>query len=107
MSEVINAFHPDYMKTYYPNFTKEFRTIAANQADRLANPVKVKRKTVHTKKKKVSYKIPKQAVKPRSERLEEIKKNILGAKSFHTFSKAGMPKGFNFEKGQKKHGTDT
>jgi hypothetical protein len=93
MSEVINAFHPDYMKTYEPNFTKEFRSVEANQKERLENPVKVERKRVKSKKKKISYKIPKQVVKPRSERLEEIKKNILGAKSFHTFAKAGMPKG--------------
>jgi hypothetical protein len=94
MSEVINAFHPDYMKTYEPNFTKEFRTIAANQADRLANPVKVNRKTVQAKKKKkVSYKIPKQTAKPRGAALEALKKRILEAKPYHTFAKAGMPKG--------------
>ena len=93
MNEIINAFHPDFMKTYYPNFTKEFRTIAANQEYRLANPVKVKRKRVRVKK---NYKVPKQViVKPRSERLAEIKKNILGVKHYHTFAKAGVPRGTN------------
>jgi hypothetical protein len=96
MSTVINAFHPDYMKTYHPDFTKEFRTVEANQKERLENPVKVKRKFV-PKKKKVSYKIPKQskpqAVKPKGTALEALKKRILEAKPYHTFSKAGMPKG--------------
>ena len=91
MSTVINAFHPDYMKTYEPNFTKEFRTVEANQKERLENQPKVGRKSV-PKKKKVSYKIPKQA-KPKSERLLEIKRNILTVKPYHTFAKAGMPKG--------------
>jgi len=92
MNTIINAFHPDYMKTYHPDFTKEFRTVEANQKERLENPVKVKRKFV-PKKKKVSYKIPKQVVKPKGEALEALKKKILEAKPYHTFSKAGMPKG--------------
>jgi hypothetical protein len=109
MNTVINAFHPDFMKTYYPNFTKEFRTVEANREHRIATHVKVKRKKA---KPKVNYKVPKQVIvarrdRPRSERLEEIKKNILGVREYHTFARAGMPKGFNFEKGQKKHGTNT
>jgi hypothetical protein len=93
MSTVINAFHPDFMKTYYPDFTKDFRTVDANREHRLANPAKVKRKRVRVKK---NYKVPKQViVKPRSEKLEEIKKNILGVKHYHTFSKAGVPRGTN------------
>lgn len=91
MSTIINAFHPDFMKTYYPDFTKEFRTVDANQKARLANPVKVKRKRVRVKK---NYKVPKE-VKPRNEQLAEIKKNILGVKYYHTFSKAGVPRGTN------------
>lgn len=94
MNTVINAFHPDYMKTYHPDFTKEFRTVEANRDERLANPVKVKRKIVRAKKKKVSYKVPK-VVKPRSERLAEIKKNILSEKPFYTYAKAGLPKGIH------------
>lgn len=99
MSTVINAFHPDYMKTYHPDFTREFRTVEANQKERLENPVKVKRKTVHTKKKKVSYKVPKRVAavatvtKPKGEALAALKKKILENKPFHTFAKAGMPKG--------------
>lgn len=98
MNTIINAFHPDYMKTYHPNFTKEFRTVEANQKERLENPVKVKRKTVRAKKKRVSYKVPKQVVvaavtKPKGEALAALKKKILENKPFHTFAKAGMPKG--------------
>jgi hypothetical protein len=89
MNTVINAFHPDFMKTYYPDFTKEFRTVEANQKARLANPVK---KAKRIRKPKVNYKVPKE-VKTRNDRLAEIKKNILGVKPFHTFAKAGMPKG--------------
>jgi len=92
MSEVINAFHPDYMKTYEPNFTKEFRTVEANQKERLESQPKVESKRIRARKKKMNYKIPKQ-VKPKSERLMEIKRNILTVKPFHTFAKAGMPKG--------------
>lgn len=96
MTEILNAFHPDYMKTYHPDFTREFRTVEANQKERLANPVKVKRKKVYAKKKKVSYKVPKKVVtitKPKGEALEALKKKILENKPFHTFAKAGMPKG--------------
>ena len=106
MSEILNAFHPDFMKTYYPNFTKEFRNIAANQADRLANPVKVKRRTVRVKK---NYKIPKKPITMAEvhNELAELKKKILAPREFYTYAKAGAPKGFHFEKGQKKHGTNT
>jgi len=36
--KTINAFHPDYIKTYYPNFTKPFYRV-----DGKKNEVKPKR----------------------------------------------------------------
>jgi hypothetical protein len=33
-STIINAFHPDYMKTYEPNFMQFFRTLEANAQER-------------------------------------------------------------------------
>ena len=29
--EVINAFHPDYVKTYHPNLMDDFRTLNKNK----------------------------------------------------------------------------
>lgn len=103
MTTIINAFHPDYMKTHEPNFMKEFRTIEAKQTEKLAAHAKVKAK----KKLKMSYKVPKRAVLPKSAALEALKKRILEVKPFHIFAKAGMPEPFGFDKGYKKHGTDT
>ena len=96
---VINAFHPDYIKTYYPDFTREFRTVEANQKERLAIHGKVKPKKKKPKP-KMNYKIPKQVIKPKNEKLEQPKRNILDMKTFHTFAKAGLPRGV-------KNGTDT
>jgi hypothetical protein len=43
----INAFHPDYIKTHMPDFTKEFRTHEARRqaAETLSEYVTTKRKT--------------------------------------------------------------
>lgn len=43
----VNAFHPDYMKTYEPNFMKDFRTFEANRqaAATLTKHVEKVRKT--------------------------------------------------------------
>ena len=92
MNTVINAFHPDYMKTYHPDFTREFRTVEANQKERLANPVKVKRKRVKAKK---NYKVPKKPITMADvhNELAEMKKRILAPRKLYTYSKAGMPKG--------------
>jgi hypothetical protein len=95
MTAILNAFHPDFMKTYYPDFTKEFRTVEANQKERLANPVKVKRKRV--KAKKVSYKLPKKPITMGDihNELAELKKKILAPRVLYTYSKAGAPRGTN------------
>ena len=45
--EVINAFHPDYVKTYMPDFMKEFRTQSATKqmAESVSKHVEKVRKT--------------------------------------------------------------
>lgn len=88
----INAFHPDFMKTYHPDFTKEFRTIEANQIERAAN---AKRKK--SRRPKVSVKTPKKTphINAKSEQrmtMEQVKAEILKKTNFYTYSRAGAPK---------------
>jgi tRNA A-37 threonylcarbamoyl transferase component Bud32 len=87
---LINAFHPDFMKTYYPDFTKEFRTTEANQAERKINePRKV------IKPPRASVKIPKTSINSKSQQrmtMEQVKEEILKRTNFYTYSKAGAPK---------------
>lgn len=94
MTAILNAFHPDFMKTYYPDFTKEFRTVEANRDERLANHTKVKRKTVRVKK---NYKVPKKPITMAEvhNELAELKKKILAPRELYTYSKAGAPRGTN------------
>jgi hypothetical protein len=68
MSTVVNAFHPDYVDTYHPNFSKEFRTAEANreEADREAT------------------------VGPTRKRIR--KRRPLVNKRFHIYSRAGVDK---------------
>lgn len=70
---IINAFHPDYMKTYHPNFMADFRTTEANQEERRS---KEPRKAIRPP--RASVKIPKQ-----------IRANMLKVTTFHIYSKAG------------------
>ena len=44
MSEVIHAFHPDYVKVHMPDLMKDFRTHAANREVREEKKLKVKKK---------------------------------------------------------------
>lgn len=47
---MINAFHPDYMKTHQPNFMKDFRTADANrQAAEAVSSYVTKRRKVNPK----------------------------------------------------------
>jgi hypothetical protein len=84
---IINAFHPDYMKTHEPTFMKDFRTVEANQAERR---VKEPRKKI--RKPRASVKIPKQPhINSKSEQrmtMEEVKAEILKRSNFYTYSKA-------------------
>lgn len=69
---MINAFHPDYMKTHEPDFMKSLRTHEANRqaAQTLTNHVEKVRKT-----------------KPTHGTVFGIAR-----KEFHIYQKAGMPK---------------
>lgn len=106
--EIINAFHPDFMKTYYPDFTKEFRTIEANQIER--DEIK-KRKPVARNAPKRRRPNPTHILtkEEQSKTISEVraeldakKKAILAEKEFFTYSKAGAgnvkPKGKNAQK---------
>lgn len=77
---VINAFHPDYVKTYMPEFMSSIRLEATQKANGVASGQKAKATreaknagafTTNTKSKKVD----------------------LAVKQYYTFAKAGMPKG--------------
>jgi myo-inositol catabolism protein IolC len=87
---VVNAFHPDFMKTYHPDFTKEFRTIEANKIEREAKAPRKKSRRL-----KVSVKTPKKMphINQKSEQrmtMEEVKAEILKRTNFYTYSRAGV-----------------
>ena len=88
---MINAFHPDYMKTYHPDFMREFRTIAANQEER---KIKEPRKVIRPP--RASVKIPKQThINHKSQQrmtMEQVKAEMLKVTTFHVYSKAGAGK---------------
>lgn len=102
MSEVINAFHPDYVKTYHPEFLTTIRTESSQHAHGVINGGKSKAtreakrgKTVNTinvfpKTESVKRTLEKSQSKAA---MEEKKRKMLAVTEFHTFSKAGMPKG--------------
>lgn len=90
MTAVINAFHPDYVKTYHPDLMKEFRTHQANREERVEKQLKVKKKPLKTVTRSLSVKISKEQAKLN---LEHKKAMFLNQKEFHIFNKAGMPKG--------------
>jgi hypothetical protein len=84
-SSGINAFHPDYMKTYHPNFMTEFRTIEANQIERAAQAPRkrvrlpaVKKESTHVRS-KANQRMT----------MAEVKAEMLKVTTFHVYSKAG------------------
>jgi hypothetical protein len=93
-ARIIDAFHPDFMKTYYPNFTKEFRTIAANQIEREANKEKRRpaiRRVVRKKPTPIltKYEQSKTIAEIRVE-LDAKRAAALAVKEFFTYAKAGV-----------------
>ena len=72
---MINAFHPDYMKTHEPRFMDSFRTVEANRkaAETLAKHVAKKRKADPT----YGY-------------VHGVTKIPLEMRTFHVYSKAGV-----------------
>jgi len=102
MTQIINAFHPDYIKTYHPEFLTSIRIESTQHANGVINGGKSKA-TREAKQGKTVNSInvfPKtQSVqrtldKAKSQAaLEEKKRKILAVTEFHIFNKAGMPKG--------------
>ena len=76
---VINAFHPDYVKTYMPEFMSNIRTESTQYAHGVINGGKSKKAREDKKGKTVN------TINPN--------KVDLSVKQYYTFSKAGMPKG--------------
>jgi len=90
---MINAFHPDFIKTHMPDFMKDFRTHEANRqaAAAVSSYVTRKRKTTpsHGTLFGISDKVttvttPAHMHRPKSVSLERTE--------YHTYAKAGMPK---------------
>lgn len=107
--EIINAFHPDYIKTYMPTLMKGIRRDESRTANGVLNGGKSKatresaNPTVNsisafpkTKPKDLLYRdveLEKTLTKAeKRERIEAIKRRILQPTEFHVFNKAGMPK---------------
>lgn len=83
---VVNAFHPDYIKTHEPELMKSFRTVQANQEERES---KVPRKHVKTFKPKVR----KPHINSRTNQsmtMEEVRQELLKPKEYRTYSRAGV-----------------
>jgi hypothetical protein len=93
MSKIINAFHPDYIKTYHPEFLTTIRTESSQHAHGVINggKSKAKRESVHGKNVDSIDRFPK--TQPVNRTMEEKKRKMLAVTDFYTFSRAGMPKG--------------
>lgn len=94
---VINAFHPDYMKTYAPRFLDDLRTHQASREQSVKQSKVVERErssgkspgTIHHMGSgKTGTNVP--AHMHRRSPKELIR---LAVREFHTYAKAGMPKG--------------
>ena len=89
-SEVINAFHPDYVKTYHPNLMDDFRTLNKNKqrSDSLTNHVEKMRETVPSHGTVFGVSETSVSISPK----QMMKRPKLERTEFHIFNKAGMPK---------------
>jgi hypothetical protein len=95
---VINAFHPDYMKTHEPNFMKDLRTNQANREQSAKQSKVIDRERAagkspgtihHMGSGKTGTILPAHMHRKAPKKLEIIK---LTVREFHTYAKAGMPK---------------
>lgn len=90
---MINAFHPDYIKTHEPNFMKDFRTHEANRnaAAAVSNYVTKKRRTTpsHGTVFGISEKVKAVTAPAHMHRPKAVN---LNPTEYHTYSKAGMPR---------------
>ena len=77
MSEVMNAFHPDYVRTHMPQFLSSIRIESSQHEHGVINGGKSK----------------KSREKKRGKTVNTINVNkLLAPKDFHVFNKAGAPK---------------
>ena len=81
----MNAFHPDYVKTFMPEFLSNIRSESTQQATgaKVGAKSKATREAVNKGAFTIS-KFPKTKAKAKVD---------LAPKDFHVFNKAGMPKG--------------
>jgi hypothetical protein len=90
---MINAFHPDYMKTHMPDFMKDFRTHEANRNAAAAVSSYVTRqrkvKPSHGTVFGISEKVKAVTAPAHMHRPKAVD---LNRTEYHTYSKAGMPK---------------
>jgi hypothetical protein len=84
---IINAFHPDYVKTYMPEFLSSIRLEATQKANGVIQGGKAKaaREAVNKAAFTVSTKHPIRAA--------HLHRPNLAPTDFHIYQKAGMPKG--------------
>jgi hypothetical protein len=82
---IINAFHPDYVKTYHPDLLTAIKAEATQKANGViaGGKAKATRESVNKGAFTIS-KFPKTKAKTKVD---------LAPKDFHVFNKAGMPKG--------------
>lgn len=77
---VINAFHPDYVKTYHPDLMSGIRTESTQYVNGVINGGK-------SKKAREAKNVAANTVNTKSKKID------LSVKDYYTYSKAGMPKG--------------
>lgn len=84
---IINAFHPDYVKTYMPEFLSSIRIEGVQKANGQASGSKAKaaREAVNKAAFTVNTKHPIRAA--------HLHRPNLAPTEFHIYNKAGMPKG--------------
>jgi hypothetical protein len=86
---IINAFHPDYVKTYMPEFMSSIRIEATQKANGQVNGSKAKaaREAVN----KAAFTVVTNTKHPI--RAAHLHRPNLAPTDFHIYQKAGMPKG--------------
>lgn len=80
----MNAFHPDYVKTYMPEFLSQIKKEADAKAngEKFGSKSRATRETIHGKTVNTINAFPKTRARV-----------LLAPTEFHIFQKAGMPKG--------------
>ena len=88
--EVINAFHPDYVKTYHPNLMDDFHMLNKNKqrSDSLTNHVEEMRETVPSHGTVFGVSETSVSISPK----QMMKRPKLERKEFHSYQKAKAKK---------------